>query len=242
MILTYGDSKTGLVRKNNEDAINLDIPGLYILADGMGGYDGGQIASRIAVDSVKRYFLADSHLPFSEEGLSASIQAANRDILQKKEETGDYVSMGTTIVLAALSGNTLDWAHVGDSRLYVWHDGSLRQITTDHSFVMELVTEGKISKEAMRTHPRKNEITRAVGIEPSLKVDTGHLTLKPDSLILLCTDGLTGMVEDEELSHLIAENPRQTQADLKTLGDALMEQVYDAGARDNVSFILAAYQ
>jgi protein phosphatase len=242
MILTYGDSEKGLVRRANEDAISMKVDGLYLLADGMGGYDGGQIASSLAVESGARYF---SSLPlekaFSEEGLKEAFCAANRAILAEKRDSPSLQSMGTTMVGAAVKGNHLFWAHVGDSRLYRYEAGELTQVTTDHSFVMELVTEGKLTKEEMRRHPRKNEITRAVGIDENMKVDTGSFSLSDGTLILICSDGVSGMVEDEDLARLISENPRKTKDDLKALASSIMEKVYDAGARDNASLILIQF-
>ena len=242
MILTYGDSKIGLVRKLNEDAIDLSVPSLFILADGMGGYAGGQIASHIAVEQAAGFFTKDTEKTFSEASLKESVLCANEAILKEKKDNPNLSSMGTTMVMAAISQDTLYWAHVGDSRLYVMDEGQLSQITVDHSFVMELVTEGKISKEEMRFHPRKNEITRAVGIDDTLKVDTGHLTLKTGDFVLLCSDGLSGMVEDETIQQVLLECPGRTEVDLKKTGERLMELVYDAGARDNVSIILGYFK
>lgn len=242
MILTYGDSEKGLVRRANEDAISMKVDGLYLLADGMGGYDGGQVASSLAVESGGRYF---SSLPpakaFSEEGLKESFCAANRAILAEKRDSPSLQSMGTTMVGAAIEGDHLYWAHVGDSRLYRYDTEGFTQVTTDHSFVMELVTEGKLTKEEMRRHPRKNEITRAVGIDANMKVDTGSFSLSDGTLILICSDGVSGMVEDEDLCRLISENPRKTKEDLKALASSIMEKVYDAGARDNASLILIQF-
>ena len=216
MILTYGESEKGLVRKVNEDAINLSVNNLYLLADGMGGYDGGQIASSLAVQSAGRFL--GSVPAFSEQLLKESFYAANRAILNEKKDNPELRSMGTTMVAAAEAGDKLVWAHVGDSRLYRFQQGKLEQITVDHSFVMELVNEGKLSRAEMRVHPRKNEITRAVGI-----------------------DGVSGMVEDRDLESLIASSPRKTKEDLKELGRLIMEKVYEAGARDNASFILIQF-
>ena len=242
MILTYGDSKIGLVRKLNEDAIDLSVPSLFILADGMGGYAGGQIASHIAVEQAAGFFTKDTEKTFSEASLKESVLCANEAILKEKKDNPNLSSMGTTMVMAAISQDTLYWAHVGDSRLYVMDEGQLSQITVDHSFVMELVTEGKISKEEMRFHPRKNEITRAVGIDDILKVDTGHLTLKKGDFVLLCSDGLSGMVEDETIQQVLLECPGHSDADLKKTGERLMDLVYEAGARDNVSIILGYFK
>ena len=217
MILTLGDSRTGLVRKVNEDAINLDVENVYILADGMGGYEGGQIASTLAVESAGNFLERLEPAELSESNLKESILLANQAILDRKQDDDQFLSMGTTMIAASVIGDTLNWAHVGDSRLYLIHDGS------------------------MRFHPRKNEITRAVGIEKSLTVDTGHFKLDNDSLVLLCSDGLTGMIDDNVIRSVIADNPRRTQDDLKKLDKDLMEKAYDAGAKDNVSLILVQF-
>lgn len=241
MILTYGESERGLVRKANEDAINLSVENLYILADGMGGYDGGQIAGTLAVERVGHFFSASLEPAFSEESLKEAFYAANRAILNEKKDHPEWKSMGTTLAAAALSEGRVLWAHVGDSRLYRFQDGRLEQITTDHSFVMELVNEGKLSREEMRVHPRKNEITRAVGIGEILEVDTGSFDLKDGTFLLLCSDGVSGMVEDCDLESLIASSPRKTKEDLKELGRHIMDKVYETGAKDNASFILIQY-
>lgn len=241
MILTYGESEKGLVRKVNEDAVNLGVRNVFLLADGMGGYDGGQIASSLAVRNAGRFLSSCSEASFSETMLERSFYAANQAILNEKKDHPELKSMGTTMVAAAITDNCLYWAHVGDSRLYRYEDGTLEQVTTDHSFVMELVTEGKLSREEMRVHPRKNEITRAVGIDETLKVDTGSFTLKDGTCILICSDGVSGMVEDRDLCSLIASNPRKTEEDLKELGRQIMEKVYESGARDNASFILIQF-
>ena len=241
MILTYGNSQTGLVRKCNEDSISLVQPGLYVLADGMGGYEGGQIASSLAVESVSEFWKRDVKEDVSEDILKEAVLYANEAILNRKKEDTALASMGTTLVVAALSNKQIFWAHVGDSRIYVWNAENFRQVTVDHSFVMELVEQGKLSREAMRFHPRKNEITRAVGIDASLRVDAGSLAIEEGSLLLLCSDGLTGMLSDEEINAILTTSPKACQKDLDSLGNQLMEKVYLAGAKDNVSFILVQF-
>ena len=240
MIITFGDSQTGLIRKLNEDAISFNDQHLFVLADGMGGYEGGQIASTSAVNSVNQFF-TEEKCTFSEDTLRQSVLYANRDIMALKSHKTELSSMGTTLIVSAVEGNRFYWAHVGDSRLYIWHDNALTQITTDHSFVMERVSEGKISREEMRVHPRKNEITRAVGIQEDLKVDTGSGILQDDSLLLICSDGLSGMLEDEKINQMISQSSRKTFEEVKQLGNQLMNAVYEAGARDNVSLILIQF-
>lgn len=239
MIRIYGDSKPGLVRKLNEDSIGIiKDKNLFVLADGMGGYEGGQIASEIAVESTKAYV---NENPFHSEDVKELILSANELILKRKENSPELSSMGTTMIAASLDKYDLYWAHVGDSRLYLFHNNQLKQITTDHSFVMELFNEGKISEEEMRMHPRKNEITRAVGIDSQIQVDFGHLPLEDDSIVLICSDGLSGMISDKDMEEKMVASPRNSQKDLDELGACLMNSAYEAGAKDNVSLILIQF-
>ena len=237
MMKSYGISKTGLVRKVNEDCIFAGDRPFFILADGMGGYEGGQIASTSAVEAARDFLDELSPEAYSEETVRQAILQANRAILRKKIEAEDLQHMGTTMIIAASAGHTLYWGHVGDSRLYVLRRGALSQITTDHSFVMTLVEEGKITKEEMRGHPRKNEITRAVGIAPVLEVDTGHFQLDGDMIILICSDGVSALIDDSRIRETLLPL-EEGQAELKDAADTLIQQVYDAGATDNTSVIL----
>lgn len=241
MIKSYGISKTGLVRKVNEDSIWTGDRPFFILADGMGGYEGGQIASASAVEAARNYFEALPVSEYSEAAVREAILRANDAILKKKMESESLAHMGTTMVMAAIAGSTLYWGHVGDSRLYLMEDGHLRQVTTDHSFVMTLVEEGKITKEEMREHPRKNEITRAVGISHQLDVDTGTILLKGPLLILICSDGLSTMLADETIQAVILSYGH-TEEELEACTKALVEKVYEAGATDNTSAILVHYE
>jgi len=241
MIISYGDSRAGLVRKINEDCISQGCSPFFVLADGMGGYAGGETASRIAVDSAKDFFRDYSLNDISEDIMRESVLIANDKILNKKANNENLAPMGTTMISVCVVDDTLYWAHVGDSRLYLFYENTLTQITTDHSFVMELLASGSISPEEARVHPRKNEITRAVGIEEDLKVDTGHLHLKSPALLLLCSDGLTGMIEDESVREILSEYVPSSESALKDAAEKLFEAAYAAGGRDNVSVILIDY-
>ncbi len=237
MLKSYGASRIGLIRKTNEDCVYAADGPLYVLADGMGGYKGGKIASRAAVDAVVRRLRAPDANPISEQLLQEAVMDANQAVLEKK--TDDTLSlMGTTLIVAFISENRLYWAHVGDSRLYLYHDSALRQITEDHSFVMRLLSEGKITKEEMKNHPRKNEITRAVGIHHALQIDTGIIDMAPTDEILVCSDGLSGMIDDDSISRILAEYGNTPQKCVETL----LDRVYDAGAHDNVSAIVIRYE
>ena len=237
MIKSYGISKTGLVRKVNEDCIFAKDKPYFILADGMGGYEGGQVASTTAVDAACTCLDEADPSSYSEAQVKEAVCAANRAVLRKKVEVENLQHMGTTMIIAVISGHVLYWGHVGDSRLYVLYQGNLTQITKDHSFVMTLVDEGKITKEEMREHPRKNEITRAVGIAPQLDVDTGHLDLAPHMIVLICSDGVSALLDDACIRDLLLPLERK-EADLKTAAEQILRKVYDAGATDNTSIIL----
>ena len=237
MITSFGISKTGLVRKVNEDCIFADHKPYFILADGMGGYEGGQIASTSAVEAARDYLASLPQEAYSEETAREAILIANRAILHRKISADDLQHMGTTMIIALISGTMLYWGHVGDSRLYLLKNGALTQVTTDHSFVMTLVEKGKITREEMRAHPRKNEITRAVGINSQLEVDTGHFSLDQDLIVLICSDGVSTMIDDAVIRDTILPLENGKIA-LDAAASGLIQKVYDAGASDNTSLIL----
>lgn len=239
MIRSYGISEAGLVRRVNEDRIFLGR-NFFVLADGMGGYEGGQIASQSAVEAVRDFFEKSGDRRVTEETVREAVLGANRAILSRKMKSREFQDMGTTLIVTAVSGGRLYWAHVGDSRLYVMKDGALTQITKDHSFVMTLLEEGKITKEEMRGHPRKNEITRAVGIRPSLDVDTGCLALDAPLLVLICSDGLSALLDDEVIRASLARCGNGEDA-LRDCAEELLREVYDAGATDNISAIFIQF-
>jgi serine/threonine protein phosphatase PrpC len=242
MVTSFGISKIGLIRKVNEDAICMNSSPFFALADGMGGYNGGKLASTIAVSAAEEVFKKYQGQSISPEVLKDAVLDANKKILERKKESEEYAYMGTTMIAAAVQKDKLYWAHVGDSRLYIFDHQKLHQITTDHSFVMELVNEGKITKEEMRNHPRKNEITRAVGVKEDLKVDTGSLSLHPNDLILICSDGLSNMLSDEKITSILLKFYNNNQWDLQGAANELIDHVYQAGANDNVSLILIDYK
>lgn len=239
MIKSYGISETGLVRKVNEDCIGMGET-YFLLADGMGGYEGGQVASTLAVRTAGEALAAMAPSAYSEDRVRGAFLAANRAVLSKKLGAEELSLMGTTLVAAAVGGGTLYWGHVGDSRLYLYENGRLTQVTKDHSFVMALVEEGKISKEEMRVHPRKNEITRAVGIAPVLSVDTGTIRLPRSALLLLCSDGLSAALDDGKIQEIL-ETCGEDEEGLRECAAELLHEVYEAGAPDNTSVILVRY-
>ena len=165
-----GLSKIGLVRQRNEDRFFIDGHS-FAVTDGMGGYSGGEIASTYAVDEIKEYL--SSLETIGQQDLCDAIIHANQRIVNRVACEERLAGMGTTAVVTAINGNQLYWASVGDSRLYVYRDGHLRQITTDHSMVQELLTAGEITKDEMLNHPQRNLLTRAVGVDEILEVDSG---------------------------------------------------------------------
>ena len=237
MITSYGVSLTGMVRKTNEDCIYQDEKPFYILADGMGGYKGGQIASTVAVSAAADYLRSLSSEEMNDAALQEAVERANEAVLEKKKGHEDLALMGTTMVIAVPLKSHLLWCHVGDSRLYLYRKGALRQITKDHSFVMNLLAEGKITVEEMRDHPRKNEITRAVGVFPEVLADTGVFDLEEGDMILLCSDGLSGVIDDDSIEDVLSRGAGH----LAEAADELVKRVYEAGAKDNVSAVVAEY-
>lgn len=242
MLIFWGTTKKGLVRKFNEDCISTEHAPLFVLADGMGGYKGGEIASSLAVN-VTQTWLQKNHAggPITEERMRQAVFAANTAILREKEKMPDLSGMGTTLAAAYFSQNRLIWASVGDSRIYLYHEGRLAQLTKDHSFVMDLLDKGFITHEEAQDHPRKNELTRAVGIASSLTVDTGTSAADEGDLVLLCSDGLSSYVEDAQIREIIAGGIYDTVSGMKKITEDLLAKVYETGAKDNVSIILASY-
>lgn len=242
-----GLSHAGHKRNHNEDSIGIDAHlGLAVLADGMGGYQGGQIASALAVKVVlenirARYASASTELEsragadWHQSVLREAFEKANAVIYHLARRKPQWHAMGTTLIAALFHQNQVTIAHVGDSRLYRVRSNELQRITTDHSLLQELVDEGFCVPEDLRRSPSKNLITRAVGIAPSVKPDMKQESVKSKDLYLLCSDGLTDMVEDQEIRRTLREGPcvpRKTAVSLIRLAN-------DCGGHDNISVIIA---
>lgn len=227
---SIGMSKIGLVRKRNEDRFHIEAP-FYIVTDGMGGYKGGEIASALAADEIAEH-LRHVTEPGT-EALKAAIEAANRVVMERVQREPELKGMGTTAVVAYVLDGNLYWANVGDSRLYVFSDQALHQVTTDHSMVQSLYEEGKLEASELLEHPKRNLLTRAVGVADNLEVDTGIYVVKPGDRLLLCSDGLTGYVEPDVIENAFRQEP----SDERLLED-LIKLVYAKGARDNVTIVV----
>lgn len=238
MLKTFSITDVGVKRKLNQDFVYTSerpvgsLPNLFIVADGMGGHNAGDYASKVTVETIVEKVGSSSETERSRV-LDEAIQAANMLIRARAKESADLEGMGTTVVAATCQGNSLCVANVGDSRLYVANRREIRQITRDHSWVAEMVRRGGMGKEEARYHPDRNIITRAIGADDELKVDFFTVQLKEGDLILMCTDGLTNMLEDEEI-RMILNGAR----DIVEKAEELVNAANERGGRDNISVIL----
>ena len=229
-MISLGVSKTGLVRQRNEDRFYAKGP-LLIVADGMGGYTGGEYASTMVVDTIVD--VIEKADIITVDVLREAILEANRMVFEKSQSYKELEGMGTTAVVAYVKEDTLLWAHVGDSRLYIYGDSQLRRMTNDHSMVQELVNAGTITEAEVIHHPKRNMLTRAIGVYDTVDVDTGMVEVHEGERILLCSDGLSGYIEESRIEEILSEESSES----RVLED-LVKLVYDAGARDNVTIIL----
>jgi serine/threonine protein phosphatase PrpC len=224
---------TGRQRRANEDSVYARAP-VFVVADGMGGARAGEVASRIAVEAFERG-LPDSGSP--EERLADRVREANRQIHEVSRAEHERAGMGTTITAAYLDDGEVAIAHVGDSRAYLFRDGKLKRLTQDHSLVGELVRRGKLTEEQAEEHPQRSIITRALGPEPSVDVDTWTYPVRDGDVLLLCSDGLTSMITEEQIAEVLA-----TEVDLERGGDRLIAEANAAGGRDNITVVLSRFE
>lgn len=232
-MLAYVKSDIGLVRENNEDSYIFLPPGLFIVADGMGGHVAGEIASQMASRMVSEYISEHKKDILPEYLLEQAIRKANSLIYQMSQHKQECHGMGTTLTAAYIDDNTVYFGHVGDSRMYLIHNDNMLQITEDHSLVWELVKSGNITIEEASVHPQRNILTRALGTSPDVKIDTGTFSWETGDVLLLCSDGLTNMLSDKAILEQI-----RAQSD-KLVLDSLVEQAKAAGGLDNITVILA---
>lgn len=235
-----GKTDTGMVRKINQDYIFVStrkigpLPNLFLVADGMGGHNAGEFASRFLVETLVQQ-VKEQHASAEEVcTLKEGIQAANQLLYQKSMEDSVLSGMGTTLVAAVYSKETLYVANVGDSRLYVIGD-SIRQITRDHSYVEEMVALGRMKRGSREYWQNKNIITRAVGTSPKVMVDFFETELKKTESILLCSDGLSNMVEENKIHRIVKHAPS-----LEAAGQILIDRANANGGTDNISLVLAS--
>ena len=238
----YCATDRGRVRTNNEDSVALDeSAALVVLADGMGGYNAGEVASGMATTFVKSElgrWLTDASLSVGDHevrrAMDICVDNANRAIFNAANTHAQYAGMGTTLVMAWLYDNRMCVAHVGDSRLYRLREGCLEQVTRDHSLLQEQLDSGMISPAQARAFHSRNLVTRAVGVEPGVEPEIQDVDVQVGDVFLLCSDGLSDMMEDGE----IARTLREYGDDPAIAADRLVEMANDNGGRDNVSVIV----
>jgi PPM family protein phosphatase len=225
----FGRSDVGRQRSSNEDALLLEPP-FFVVADGMGGARAGEVASQIATEEFGKE--PDDEMP-PERLLEAIARSANKRIYELAAADESRRGMGTTLTAAMVVGDEVSLGHVGDSRAYRLRDGKLEQLTKDHSLVAELERTGQISAEAAEHHPQRSIITRALGPEPDVEVDTYTMAGKAGDIYLLCSDGLTGMISDEEVTSIL-----RGSESLEESADALVRAANQSGGKDNITVVL----
>ncbi len=221
-------------RKNNEDNHLIMQPqkndAILAVADGMGGHNAGEVASRIAIETLK-----DFSFDFAGniiDQIETAIKKANKNIFNNAKEKNNYKDMGTTMTVSLIKDKTLYFGHVGDSRIYVF-DNRLKQITKDHSLVNDLVANRTIKPDEAFDHPNKNIITQALGVDRKLEIQTGQMDIKADYIVMLCTDGLTDMIRFENI-----ENVFQQSGEVETILETLGNMALQNGGNDNITIIM----
>jgi serine/threonine protein phosphatase PrpC len=242
----------GRKRKGNEDSLFVNPEQkLYVVADGMGGHAAGEVASKVAVDSINEFvcltsgdeditwpFGLDQTISFDGNRLKSAIQYANRKVLEATRERKEYLGMATTVVALLVDGTVGNLAHVGDSRGYLVRNAELRQLTNDHSWVNEQIEMGAISPDQARSHPLRNVVTRALGGKPELQVDLQVHKIELGDTLLLCSDGLTTMLPDDEITRVI----RESGPDIEKTAQALVDEANERGGEDNITVLLVRFE
>ena len=236
----FAKTDIGRERKLNEDFFYISKPDsnikLYIVADGMGGYNGGEVASNVATETAKNFIEKNlNHYKNSKEELmelvKEAIENANAKVYQKSCENEALKGMGTTLDVCLIYGGRAYIGHVGDSRVYRIRKEFMRRITKDHSYVQTLIEDGSITKEEAYYHPKKNMLTKALGCESNVDPDVYVKTVIADDIILMCTDGLTNMIKEDEIYQIIKENPENA-------AEKLIEVANHNGGIDNITAVI----
>jgi protein phosphatase len=220
---------TGRQRRDNEDSAFARAP-VFVVADGMGGAQAGEVASRLAIEAFEHGLPDDGS---AEERLATRVREANHQIHERSRADRGRAGMGTTLTAAYVDDAHVAIAHVGDSRAYLFRDGTLQRLTQDHSLVDELVRRGKLTEEQAAEHPQRSIITRALGPEPDVEVDTWTYPARAGDVVLMCSDGLTSMISEERVRTVLEANEN-----LDAAADALIAEANEAGGRDNITVIL----
>lgn len=233
----YGNTDVGKARRINQDYYYVstepigNLPNVFIVADGMGGHNAGEVASREAISTIVAN-ISKSAAKDPISVMSKAICEANRHIRTRALKEVELYGMGTTLVMATVCKNTVYIANIGDSRLYVIGN-EIRQITRDHSYVEEMVSLGKMDKEAAKKHEKRNMLTRALGVEKGIMADFFEIKFEENSRILMCSDGLTNMVEDEEIKNIVSGEEH-----IQSAVDKLIRTANEKGGMDNITSVL----
>lgn len=216
----------GQVREGNEDAILISDP-LYAVADGMGGHRGGEVASNLALQTVEQMFAE------RQGTLTEQVEQANRAVFERSQSDRDVSGMGTTLTAALIEGGAVRLAHVGDSRAYLLRGGKLQLLTEDHTLVHRMVVEGEITETEAQNHPHRSVLTRALGVEGDVRVDEAKVEVQEGDRLLLCTDGLTGMLSEDQIESIL-----QDVRDPQEAVDRLVREANRAGGIDNITAVI----
>jgi protein phosphatase len=241
----------GRKRKGNEDSLFVNPEqNLFVVADGMGGHAAGEIASKVAVDSINEFvcltggdeeitwpFGLDENISYDGNRLKTAIRFANRKVLEATKEKSEYEGMATTVAAVLVESDAANIAHVGDSRIYLFRDPELVQLTSDHSWVNEQIQSGVISADQARSHPLRNVVTRALGGKADLQVDMQVHKSKAGDVLMLCSDGLTTMVPDEEIAAIF----KDAAGDVERAADDLVAEANARGGEDNITVLLIKF-
>ena len=252
MKITYKDlTDVGRKRKGNEDSLFVNPEqNLFVVADGMGGHAAGEVASQIAVDSINEFvcltggdeeitwpFGLDESISYDGNRLKTAIRYANKKVLEATKERSEYEGMATTVAAVLVDGDTANLGHVGDSRIYLHRSGETSLLTNDHSWVNEQVVSGVISADQARTHPLRNVVTRALGGKVDLLVDMQAHKMQAGDILLLCSDGLTTMLPDEEITQILEE----AAGDVERAASELVAAANAHGGEDNITVLLIKF-
>jgi len=240
-----GHTDVGQVREANEDAYHVG-DSVFAVADGMGGHLAGEVASSTALEPISEL---DGHV-FSDAAearaaLRAALLDANKAVVTKAADDPQFQGMGTTLTAVMVEGRRAHIAHVGDSRAYLFRDRTFSQLTTDHTLVQRMIDEGRLTREEAARHPQRSVITRAIGVEPDVDVDAMSLDLVPGDVVVLCSDGLTGPVDDDAIADLLESvDTPNVETDERVAGTArrLVEAANDAGGPDNITVVVLAFE
>jgi serine/threonine protein phosphatase PrpC len=251
MLEAFGQTDVGRRRKLNEDSYLVDPEtNLYAVCDGMGGHNAGEVASQMAIEALDSFiqkshrekeitwpYGLDVNLSFDGNRLKTAIKLANKKVFKAADNREEYTGMGTTVVVALVSGNTMTVGSAGDSRCYLLRDAKLTQLTRDDSWVSAAWAEGILNSDELERHPLKNVITKAVGAKDTIEIDVQEHIMKPGDVVLLCSDGLHSMINDQAILTAVTPFPEI----LSDAAQKLIDAANEAGGKDNVSTVLLRY-